>query len=71
MVVAVAGVGALELFLPAAQKAAAVVVAALDLMVVALVLVAQRFTRMAGHQVPAPPVPQALQPQEVLGAQEM
>jgi hypothetical protein len=54
-----------------ALTAAAVVVAALDLMVVALALVAQRFTRMVDHQSPALPVPQALQPQGVLGGQEI
>jgi hypothetical protein len=47
-----------------------VVAVALDLMVVALALVAQRFTRMAAVR-PVSPVLQGLRPQGVLGAQEI
>jgi hypothetical protein len=69
--VAVAVVGVVELLFPAVQKAVAVVVAVPGSMVVALVLVAQRFTQMAVAPVPALPVPQVLQLQAVLGAQEI
>jgi hypothetical protein len=53
-----------------AQLVVAAVAAVLDLMVVVLVLVARRLVRIA-PMIPAPPVPQVLHPQEVLGGQEI